>query len=201
MAGKDPRIDAYIQKAAPFAQPILKHLRKLVHAACPDVQEAMKWNTPSFEYEGILCGMAAFKSYVTFGFWKAAILAGQGFTEVGSSPMGGLGRMASLDDLPSDPRLEEIIKAAVALNEQRIAVKRPKSAPKPPVKPPAWFLAAIKKNRRALTAYDAFSPSHKREYVEWVTEAKTDATRDRRVAQAIEWMAEGKSRNWKYERA
>ena len=201
MAGKDPRIDAYIQKAAPFAQPILKHLRKLVHAACPDVQEAMKWNTPSFEYEGILCGMAAFKSYVTFGFWKAAILAGQGFTEVGSSPMGGLGRMASLDDLPSDPRLEEIIKAAVALNEQGIAVKRPKRAPKPPVKPPAWFLAAIKKNRRALTAYDAFSPSHKREYVEWVTEAKTDATRDRRVAQAIEWMAEGKSRNWKYERA
>ncbi len=161
----------------------------------------MKWNMPSFEHKGILCGMAAFKAYATFGFWKATLLAGRGFAEVGSSPMGGLGRLTSLDDLPSDARLKRIIKAAVALNEQGVTVKRPKSAPKPPIKPPAYFMTAVRKNRKALSAYEAFSPSHKRDYLEWITEAKTDATRDRRLAQAIEWMAAGKSRNWKYERA
>ena len=199
MARKDPRIDAYIEKAAPFAKPILKHIRKVVHDACPGVEEAVKWGNPAFEYKGILCGMAAFKEHVTFGFWKAKLLSEQGFPEAGDTPVA-MGRITSVADLPPAARLEKMVKAAAALNEQGVKVERPKRDAKPPVKTPAYFIAALKKNKKALSAYDAFSPSHKREYVEWITEAKTDETRDRRLEQAITWIAEGKSRNWKYER-
>jgi hypothetical protein len=199
MAKKDPRIDTYIDKAAPFAQPILKHIRKVVHGACPGVGETLKWNNPSFEYKGMLCGMAAFKAHVVFGFWKAKLLAERGFPEAGDNPLG-MGRITSLNDLPGEARLKKMITAAAALNDEGIVEKRPKKAPKE-IKPPAYFLVAIKRNKKAQTAYDAFSPSHKREYLEWITEAKTDETRNRRLAQAIEWMAAGKSRNWKYERA
>ncbi len=188
----DSRVDSYINKKAPeYARPILTRIRAVVHEACPDVQETIKWGVPSFEYHGILCGIAAFKKYVLFGFWKTKLLADRGFPEIG--------RLASLADLPSDSQLKRTIKAAMALNEQGVKVERVKTAKKPPVKTPAYFLAAMKKNKKALAAYQAFSPSHKREYVEWVAEAKGDDTRQRRLTQAVVWIAEGKSRNWKYQ--
>jgi uncharacterized protein YdeI (YjbR/CyaY-like superfamily) len=205
MSVKDPRIDAYIETAQPFAQPILKHIRSVVHAAVPDVQETMKWSHPHFDYQGaMLCSMAAFKAHAVMGFWKAKLLAERGFKELegGAEPaMGHFGRLTSITDLPNETRLTKMIKAAAALNDEGITIKREKSAPKPAVTPPAYFMAAVKKNRKAFAAFAAFSPSHRREYVEWVTEAKTDATRDKRLAQTVTWLAEGKSRNWKYERA
>jgi uncharacterized protein YdeI (YjbR/CyaY-like superfamily) len=198
---RDDRVDAYIQRAAPFAQPILTHIRKMVHAACPDAIETVKWQHPQFEYKGPMMGMAAFKQYCVLGFWKSKLLVAQGLpVPDGENPMGYNDRLTSVRDLPSDRDLTKIIKAAMALNDAGIKVPRPKTAPKPPVKPPAYFLAALKKSKKAHAAWAAFSPSHQREYVEWVTEAKTDETRERRLTQAVEWMAEGKSRNWKYER-
>lgn len=195
----DPRVDDYIRRAAPFAQPILTRIRKVVHAACPDAVETIKWQHPQFEYKGPMMGMAAFKNYCVLGFWKAKLLIEQGLPlPDGGNPMGYNDRLTSVGDLPGDRDLTRIIKAAMALNDAGIKVPRPKAAPKPPVRPPAYFMAALKKSRKALAAWEAFSPSHKREYVEWITEAKTDATRDRRLTQAIEWIGEGKARNWKY---
>ena len=194
---RDPRVDAYLEtKAAPFARPILSHLRELVHRTCPDVVETIKWGVPAFEYKGPFCGVAAFKKHCIFVFWKAPLLVKQGFPEVSSD--GRLRRLTSMHDLPSEGTLKKIIKAAAALNDDGVKVPRAKMAPKPAIAAPPYFLAALKKNQQARTAYDAFSPSHKREYLEWITEAKTDATRDRRVAQAIAWIAENKPRNWKY---
>ena len=200
MATRDPRVDEYIAAAAPFARPILKHLRKVVHAACPWVEESLKWRVPAFSYSGqLLCGIAAFKSHVTFGFWKAALLVERGFPEADSGEaLGHSGRLTSLADLPPAARLTDMVRAAAALNEQGINLKRAKAAPKPPPKAPAYMLAGLKKDKDAFAAWMAFSPSHQREYIEWITEAKTDATRDRRLARAVAWMAEGKPRNWKY---
>ncbi len=199
MATRDPRVDDYIAAAPPFARPILKHLRKVVHAACPGVEESIKWRMPAFTYNGqLMCGIAAFKSHATFGFWKASLLVDQGFTEAAGESLGHSGRLTSMADLPPDTRLTKMVRAAAALNEQGINVKRPKAPPKPAPKTPAYMLAALKKNKNAIAAWKAFSPSHQREYIEWITEAKTDATRDRRLAQAVVWMAEGKPRNWKY---
>ncbi len=194
MAAHDPRIDAYIAKSAEFAKPVLKHLRELVHAACPDVQETVKWQSPSFEYKGLLCGMAAFKEHCTFGFWKHELLLG----DRNGDAMGSFGRITSLNDLPSDRTLTGLIKKAAKLNEDGVKTPRKAAAPKAPLAVPAFLTSALKKNAAARKSFDAFSPSHKREYVEWLTDAKTDATRDKRLATALAWMAEGKSRNWKY---
>ncbi|GAB2501553.1 hypothetical protein GCM10027084_14770 [Pseudoxanthomonas sangjuensis] len=194
----DPRIDAYIAKSAEFARPILAHLRALVHEACPQAVETIKWGMPFFVYAGApLCNMAAFKQHVAFGFWKHALVVGAGSEREG---MGSYGKMASLGDLPPEKTLLAHFKKAMALNEQ--GVKSPaarKAAPKPPPQAPADLLAALKKNGAAQATFDAFPPSCKREYVEWITEAKREETRARRLAQAVEWMAEGKRRNWKYE--
>lgn len=198
MGSKDPRVDAYIEKAQPFARPILKHLRKAVHTGCPDVVETMKWSFPHFDYKGIFCGMAAFKAHCTFGFWKASLLEGLAGTD--KDAMGQFGRITSLDDLPHEKKLVALVKQAAKLNDEGVKVKREPKAPKSPVRVPAYFEAALKKNKKAQTAFDAFSPSHRREYVEWITEAKQEATCQRRMATALEWIAEGKSRNWQYER-
>ena len=200
MPSEDPRVDAYIKKAAPFARPILTHLRKVVHRACPEVTETIKWSVPSFEYKGPFCGIAAFKQHATFGFWKHTLLASQGLLEAERTAMGSFGRITSIDDLPDEKTLTRLIKAAAALNDQGVKEPRMKRAPKAPIKMPPVFKAALAKNRKATAAFDAFSPSHRREYLEWITEARTDATRDRRIATAIEWIAEGKGRNWQYER-
>lgn len=199
MAKKDPRINAYIAKSADFAKPILIHIRELVHKACPDVEETLKWNMPTFMYHGILCGMAAFKEHSVFGFWKGTLIVG----EKGKSleAMGSFGCIKKRSDLPSNKVLTGYIKQAMVLNEKGVkAPPKRKSAPSKPLEVPPYFTAALKRNKKAKGAFEGFSPSHQREYVEWITEAKTDATREKRMATALEWLSEGKSRNWKYER-
>jgi hypothetical protein len=200
MSSRDPRVDAYIAKAAPFAKPILKSIRQAVHKGCPDVEETMKWSFPHFDYKGMLCGMAAFKEHCTFGFWKASLLEGPGIPQKTKDAMGQFGRIASADDLPPEKDLVALVRQAARLNDEGIKVVRDRKAPKPIPKVPAAFVKALGANSRAKVNYEGFSPSHRREYLEWITEAKTDATRDKRIATTIEWLAEGKSRNWKYER-
>ena len=193
----DPRVDAYIDRQAEFAKPILRHLRETVHAACPECEETLKWSSPTFMYRGqMLAGMAAFKQHATFGFWKHDLVTGSPRVEGRM----GFGRLTKVSDLPSKKALAAYVKKAVALNDAGIKLARApmRSAPKPPPKAPADLVAALKKNKKAHATFAAFSPSAKREYVEWVTDAKSDETRARRVATAVEWMAEGKHRNWKY---
>jgi uncharacterized protein YdeI (YjbR/CyaY-like superfamily) len=199
----DPRVDAYIAKAAPFAQPILNHLRELVHAACPDVEETIKWGFPNFQYNGaVMCSMAAFKQHMAFNFWKAAIMDDPHgiLTVTERESMGHLGQLRSLDDLPKDKIFKEYIRQAAKLNEEGIKVPRAKPVAKKEPEVPPYFMKALKADKAALETFKAFSNTNKREYVDWVTEAKTEATRDKRMAQAVEWMAEGKVRNWKYQR-
>ena len=197
MGSKDPRIDAYIAKSADFAKPILSHIRKLVHANCPDVSETMKWSMPFFEYKGgIFCNVAAFKQHCAFGFWLGDLLK---IDAKADKAMGQFGRIASLADLPGDKEFASILKAAMKLHDAGAkAPSRSKPAEKKELSVPDYFLAALKKNKKALATFEGFGYSNKKEYVEWITEAKTDATRDKRLAQAVEWMAEGKVKNWKY---
>jgi hypothetical protein len=192
MGKKDPRVDAYIARSPEFARPILKHLRSRVHDACPGVVENIKWGVPQFEYQGPMCGMAAFKAHCMFGFWKGALLREGSETTQRR-------RIDSMADLPSDAALRRAIKEAAALNEAGVKVSRA-ARPKPPVEVPPYMLAAIRKNKQAAAAFDALPPSHQREYVEWITEAKGEDTRQRRLDTAVAWIAEGKPRNWKYMR-
>lgn len=197
MANHDPRVDAYIARAAPFAQPILEHLRAVVHGACPGAEETLKWSSPHFMYKGMLCGMAAFKQHVAFGFWLGKLVADTGNEE---SAMGQFGRIATLADLPSKRELTALVKKAMALNEAgaKLPTRTRDGKPKPPVAVPDDLAAALARNRKARATFDAFNPSHRREYVEWITEAKREETRAKRLATTLEWLAEGKSRNWKY---
>jgi uncharacterized protein YdeI (YjbR/CyaY-like superfamily) len=195
MPKMNPRVDAYITKSAPFAKPILKHLRKLVHQGCPEVEEAIKWNFPAFSYKGILCGMAAFKEHCTFGFWKGQLF----LKDEKEGAMGSFGRLTSVLDLPGDKLMLEWIKEAMRINEAGIKIPRPARAAKKDLAVPDYFIAAVKKNRKAIEAFESFSYSHKKEYVEWVTEAKREETRAQRLATTVQWLAQGKSRNWKYE--
>jgi hypothetical protein len=198
MGKTDPRVDAYIAKSAAFAQPILIAIRDAVHTSCPDVVEEMKWSFPNFVYKGVMCSMAAFTQHATLGFWKGSLVLGRGKS---AGAMGQFGRLTKVSDLPSKTVLAGYIRKAAALNEQGVKVVRaPRRAAKAPVRVPAILAAALKKSARATAAFKAFPPSHKREYIEWITEAKTAETKTRRVAQAIAWIAGGKSRNWKYER-
>lgn len=196
MSKKDLRIDTFIAEAQPFARPILKQIRKAVHAGCPDVEEDIKWRQAAFMYKGILCGMASHKQHVTFGFWDQMVGDNSKADEAG----GQLGRLESVDDLPPEKKLVAMVRDAVAKRDAGIKPTRTKTAPRAPIAMPDDFAAALKKHKKAQTAFDDFSPSHRREYLEWITEAKQDATRERRIATALEWLAEGKSRNWKYER-
>ena len=196
MPKKDPRIDKYIANAADFAKPILTHLRKLVHQGCPEVEETLKWSMPSFMYKGILCGMAAFKNHGTFGFWKGNLFLTK---EQQEGAMGSFGRITKVSDLPSDKEILGYIKKAMELNDTGAKVPSRVRKPKQPLKVPDYFISAVKKNRRAHAAFENFSYSHKKEYVEWITEAKREETRTQRLATAVAWMAEGKARHWKYE--
>ncbi len=200
MGKKDPRVDAYIAKSANFARPILQHLRTLVHKACPDVAETMKWSFPHFDYKGMMCSMASFKHHCAFGFWKASLMsASEQFAQVGETAMGHLGQIKSLNDLPSDKVMSRYIKEAATLNDAGVKIpSKPKSKEKKELKVPSDLSAALKRNKKAKETFDTFSPTNRREYVEWITEAKTDGTREKRVTTAIEWMAEGKVKNWKY---
>ncbi len=201
MPANNPAFDKYIEKSAAFAKPILNHLRALVHKTCPAAEEKIKWGFPHFDYLGeMMCGMAAFKEHASFGFWKAAIMKDPVLLESAKSEvaMGHLGKLTSLKDLPSDKKLVAWIKEAMELNEKGIKLPPKAKTEKKELVIPDYFLAAIKKNKQALAVFEKFAYSHKKEYVEWITDAKTDATRDRRMEQAIEMIAAGKGRNDKY---
>jgi uncharacterized protein YdeI (YjbR/CyaY-like superfamily) len=200
MPATDTRVDGYIAKAAPFAQPILTHLRKLIHTACPGCQETIKWGMPSFDYKGPFCSIAAFKAHCAFGFWKTALIDDPKgiLSENRDKAMGCLGRITSLEDLPSDKVIITFIKAAKKLNDEGIKLPPKQKTPKKEIPVPDYFAKALLKNKKASATFTAFSPSHKREYLEWITEAKTEETRQKRMATTLEWLAEGKQRNWKY---
>jgi|SRR3990172_2362723 len=203
MGKKDKRVDAYIAKSADFAQPVLTHMRRLVHEGCPDVEETVKWGFPHFEYKGILCSMASFKQHCAFGFWKASLMSDRRdlLSRMGKTAMGNFGQLKSLSDLPPDKILLEYIKEAARLNREEIKLPaRSMPAEKKPLKVPGYFKSALGKNKKASKTFDTFSYSNKKDYVEWVTEAKTDETRNKRLATAIQWMSEGKIRNWKFVR-
>ena len=195
---RDPRVDAYIASKADFARPILEHLREAVHAACPEVEETIKWSMPSFTCKGrILAHMAAFKAHASFGFWQGKEVVGD--TGAEGDAMGQFGRIASIDDLPDREALDQMIRKAAALLEAGPAPRKAKVAPKPALETPDDLKAALAAEPKASATFDAFPPGCRREYIEWVVEAKRPETRAKRVAQAVEWMAEGKKRHWKYE--
>lgn len=194
----DPRIDAYIARQAEFAKPILEHLRAAVHAACPEAEETLKWGMPTFVYKGeILATMAAFKQHSTFGFWRGSLVVPDNDRQRGA--MGQFGRLTSVADLPEPDVLAALVRKAMELTEAGVKPVRNKTV-KAAIEMPDDFRAAIDANPAAAATYEGFSPSCRREYLEWVTEAKQAATRERRIAQAVAWMAEGKKRNWKYEK-
>jgi len=199
MGKRDDRIDAYIARSAEFARPILTHLREIVHEACPDVEETMKWSFPHFLYKGMICNMASFKEHCAFGFWKGSLIVEKGGGEV-EKAMGQFGRISKLSDLPSKKVLSGYIKQAMKLNED--GVKSPTRS-KPKEKTPGELVipddlaSALRANSAASATFEKFSPSNRREYVDWLNEAKTQATRTRRLEQAVQWLAEGKPRNWK----
>lgn len=200
-----PQVDEYIASTAPFAQPILSHLRELIHKTLPEVEEAIKWGHPFFMYRGLMFGnMAGFKQHCSIGLWgdqvKDKLVADGAYEATG---MGVLGKLTSLKDLPSDRELTSYFRTAAAAIDTGARTKnysRPKpSSPKPPPEVPASLAAALKKNKAAATQFAAMPPGCQREYCEWIAEAKRDETRDKRVATAVEWITEGKRRNWKYE--
>ena len=203
MPSMDKRIDEYINKSQPFTQPVLKKLRKLIHKAIPEVNETIKWGMPFFEFKGPVCNFAAFKQHATFGFWKYRLMddpAGQlkEISNKGGEAMGNLGRIKGIEDLPSDKVIIGFLKQAKDLNEKGIKLPPKKKIPQKELKVPDDLITALKKNKAAGKVFNQFPPSHKKEYVEWITEAKTETTRLKRLKTAIGWMEEGKSRNWKY---
>jgi uncharacterized protein YdeI (YjbR/CyaY-like superfamily) len=201
MGTRDPRVDAYIAKSGDFAKPILNHIREVMHAASPKVEETMKWSSPWFEYNGsIMCGMAAFKAHAIFGFWKGALIEGVAPNRNnGGDAMGNFGKLTSVKDLPSRKELTALIKEAMRLNDEGITVPKPRKGPKAEAKVPPELAQALAKNRKANITFQAFTPSKRRDYIDWIDEAKREETKAKRIAQAVEWLAEGKSRNWKYE--
>lgn len=194
---RDDRIDAYIGRQRDFARPILTHLREALHAACPDCEESIKWSSPAFIYKGEqLAMMAAFKEHATFGFWKGSLVTGENDKQM--SAMGQFGRLTSLADLPDDETLRALILKAMDLTDRGVRPARQKH-PKAAIAMPEDFRAALDGSPSAAGTFDGFPPSARRDYLEWITEAKREETRVKRIAQAVEWLAEGKKRNWKYE--
>ncbi len=199
MPTTDPFVDAYIDKAKDFAKPILNHIRSLVHDACPDVIEIKKWSFPHFDYKGMMCSMASFNQHCVFGFWKQSLLDDAAFPAE-KTAMGSFGRITSLADLPDDETMKKLIYDAMKLNDDGIKVqKAPVSKEKKELVVPGILIAALETNSLSSETFNNFPYAKKKDYVEWINEAKTDATRDKRLATTIEWLAEGKSRHWKYQ--
>lgn len=195
---RDERVDAYIERQAEFAKPILTKLRAMVHAACPDCDETLKWSMPSFIYKGsILAGMAAFKAHATFGFWQAKLVVGQTGRE--REAMGSFGRLTRVEDLPDEATMAALIRKAMTLVDTGEKAPRPVKHPKPALETPPDLLEALAANEAARATFDDFPPSARRDYLDWLADAKRPETRAKRLAQAVEWMAEGKRRHWKYE--
>ena len=198
MGTRDKRVDAYITKSAGFAKPVLRYLRESVHKGCPGVQETMKWSFPHFDYHGIMCSMAAFKGHCAFTFWKAPLLKSAALQKVNREAMGNFGRITTIKDLPPRSSLVALVRQAAQLNEGGVKMRRAAPGSKGAVKVPTYMMKALNKNARALRTFRSFTPGAKREYVEWVAEARTQETRARRLATAVQWLSEGKQRNWKY---
>ena len=198
MPKTDPRIDALSAKSADFAKPILTHLRKLIHRGCPDVEETIKWGFASFVHDGILCQMAAFKAHCSFGFWNSGMQA-KLYDAIGSKDKKHFRNLVSLADLPPDKTMLALIKEAAKLNESGVKITRVRK-PAKPLKVPADLADALKASKKAQASFRDMSPSHRNEYIEWITEAKRPETRAKRVATTMQWLAVGKSRNWKYDR-
>lgn len=201
MGKRDKKVDAYIAKSESFANPILSHLRDLVHKACLEVEESIKWGFPHYSYKGIMCSMAAFKNHCSFGFWKGVVMKDphKVMTIVGKTSMGSFDRITSMKDLPSDMILLQYIREAIRLNEEDVSLPaRTKPKATRPAEAPDYFMKALKSNKNALATFKGFSNSNKKEYIEWVTSARTDETRESRMETAVDWMSEGKIRNWKY---
>lgn len=197
------QIDIFIFNAQEFAQPILNHIRALVHATCPEVEETLKWGFPHFMYKNqALCYMASFKKHCTFGFPKASLMKDKSLLEMADTEtaMGHFGKITSIKDLPSDKKIIGYIKEAMKLNDAGIKVKKKKPDTPKELIIPEYFTNELQRNKAALKTFQVFSPSCKREYIDWIVDAKTEATREKRMNQAIEWMSEGKKRNWKYEK-
>jgi len=201
MGKRDKRIDAYIARSADFAKPILRELREIVHEGCPDVEETLKWGMPSFTYKGILCGIAAFKNHCSFGFWKSSLILDKADQKV-KEGMGSFGYITSMEDLPPRKKMLAYIKKAKQLNDDGVKISKPpvQKRDKSDLVVPSYLTAALKKNKKAAAQFAAFSYSKQKDYIEWLTEAKTEETRNRRLETTVEWVAEGKSRNWKYEK-
>jgi uncharacterized protein YdeI (YjbR/CyaY-like superfamily) len=200
MPQTDSRIDAYIAKGEPFAQPVLTHLRLLVHEACPEVEETIKWGFPHFDYKGeMMCSMASFKKHCVFGFWKASLMKDPALVETAKTEvaMGHIGKITTLKELPSDRKMKAWIKEAMKLNEQGVKIKKEKKVASAP-STPADLLAALKRNKKALAQFELFPPGHRKEYIQWIEDAKREETRKKRIDQTVEWVAEGKHRNWQY---
>ncbi len=194
---REPRVDAYIAKAQPFAQTILSHIRERVHAAVPQAKEAMKWSAPAFVLDGkILIVMAAFKAHAALNFWRGQEI-GDGSAKAGA--MGQFGKLQSISDLPDDDELDALIREAAALSRKAPAPRKTKHEPKAPPELHPDFASALAGAPKAQAMLDGFPPSAQRDYLEWISEAKQDATRQKRIANAIEWLSEGKRRHWKYE--
>jgi uncharacterized protein YdeI (YjbR/CyaY-like superfamily) len=198
MGKMDPRVDAYITKSADFAKPILIHVRRLVHEAHPEVEESIKWGFPSFGRKGILCYLSAHKAHCRFGFWHRSMHAELRATAAAGQFTGQLTRLTTITDLPSNQVFTAWIVKAAQLNESGPKSPRPRARKK--LTAPADLLAALKKHKKAAAAFEAMSQSHKNEYIQWITEAKREETRKKRIETTIEWLTEGKSRNWKNER-
>jgi uncharacterized protein YdeI (YjbR/CyaY-like superfamily) len=203
----NPKVDAYLTRVRPFALPIVEYLRELVHKGCPEVEETIKWSRPFFEYRGaILCNISAFNEHCSFGFWGeeiGAVVREAGVVQEGG--MGSLGRITNIKDLPPSKQMLGLIRQAAAFIDRGeytspIAARRKVvKTPKPTVEPSSELLIALKKDKKAAKVFAAFSPSAKREYVDWIADAKRQETREKRIATAVEWIAEGKQRNWKYQ--
>jgi uncharacterized protein YdeI (YjbR/CyaY-like superfamily) len=198
----DKRIDAYVENARDFAKPILNYLRSAVHKACPDVRETIKWGSPHFEYEGkILCAMASFHSHSAFVFRLGSMMKdprGLMQTTGEKTGMGHFGRIKDVKDLPTEKVLIQYIKEAMSLTEMGVKVPKAKASARKELVVPDDFIKVLKKNKMAYANFQDFTYSNKKEYVEWITEAKTSETRDKRIATSVEWLEEGKARNWKY---
>jgi uncharacterized protein YdeI (YjbR/CyaY-like superfamily) len=198
---RDPRFDEYIARSAPFAQPILTHLRELLGRTCPEGEEAMKWGAPTVVYRGkILCNMAAFKVHATFGFWQNKLVTGEDTPDVQATAMGQFGRLTSLADLPDDTKLTDMTLKAMALIDSGAKTPRPLKHPKPPAEVPDDLVAALAASPRAKATFEAFPPGQRREYVAWVVGAKREETRRKRLETTVAQLEEGKRLNWKYER-
>lgn len=196
----DPRVDAYIDnKAADFAKPILRHLRKLVHEGCPDVVETWKWSFPHFDYKGVMCSMASFKAHCAFGFWKQSLMESDAIPAE-KTAMGTFGRITSIDDLPDDETMLGLIRQAVKLNDDGVKIERTAPTTNKDLVVPEVLITALEQNPAASEHFNAFPYSKKKDYVEWINGAKSDSTRDKRLATTIEWLSEGKARHWKYEK-